>query len=100
MTPEELADYQKHPETYFGAGNQKPGRTAETAMDLFDFFFDGHKDTPRAKLIEFIGAAQEDFTGMSDKDLREILAERYAMHAIARGAPVKTRRGRIGGNTQ
>jgi len=100
MTPEALADYQRHPETYFGAGNQKPARTAETAMDLFDFFFDGYKNTPRGKLMELIGAAQEDLTSMSDKDLREFLAERYAMHAIAQGAPVKARRGRTGGTTK
>jgi hypothetical protein len=93
MTPEELADYERHPETYFGAGNQKPTRTAETAMDLFDFFFDGYKETPREKLIELIGAIQEDLTTMSDKELRELLAERYTMHAIAQGAPLKKRRG-------
>jgi hypothetical protein len=98
MTPEELADHARHSETYFGAGNPRQGRKVETAMDMFDFFVDGHRDTPKERLIELIasGGVQEDLQAMSRKDLLELLAERYTMHAVAQGFAVKLPRNRRG----
>lgn len=97
MTPEELADCARHPETYFGADNQRQGRKVETAMDMFDFFVDGYRGTSKERLTELLtnGGVQEDLRAMSQKELLELLAERYTMHAIAQGFAVKTRRKRI-----
>lgn len=90
MTPDELADYAKHPDTYFGVYKRQTGE-AETAMDLFDFFVYGYRDTPKERLIELLPhfADQEGLHAMSQKELVELLAEGYTMGAIANGFAVK-----------
>lgn len=90
MTPDELADYAKHPDTYFGV-YQRQTRKVETAMEMFDFFVDGYRDTPKERLIELLPnyTDQEGLHTMSQKDLVELLAERYTMNMIANGFAVK-----------
>ena len=90
MTPDELADYARHPDTYFGVYQQQT-RKVETAMEMFDFFVDNYRDTPRARLIELLPnyVGQEGFHAMSQKELVELLSERYTMSAIANGFAVK-----------
>lgn len=90
MTPEELADYAKHPDTYFGMYQQQT-RRIETAMEMFDFFVEGYRNTPTGKLIELLTnyADKDGLRDMSQKDLVELLAERYTMNAIANGFAVK-----------
>ena len=90
MTPDELADYAKHPDTYFGV-YQRQTRKVETAMELFDFFVDGYRETPKERLIELLPnyADQEGLHVMSQKELVELLAERYTMNVIANGFAVK-----------
>ena len=60
-------------------------------MELFDFFVDGYRDTPKERLIELLPnyAGQEDLHTMSQKELVELLAERYTMSMIANGFAVK-----------
>ncbi len=93
LTPEELADYEKHPDTYFGVHLQQ-GRRAETAIELFDFFFESYRNTSREKLLEFLADAPdlESLKGLEQKDLAEILCERYVLHAIAQGFQMKAPR--------
>ena len=90
MTPDELADYAKHPDTYFGVYQQQT-RKVETAMEMFDFIVDGYRDTPKERLIELLPnyADQEGLHAMSKKELVELLAEGYTMGAIAQGFAVK-----------
>jgi len=90
MTAEELVDHAKHPDTFFGARDQN-SRKAESAMDLFDFFCESYKKTPRERLIELMPnyEDQEGLRIMSQKDLAELLAERYTMSMIAQGFAVK-----------
>ncbi len=90
MTPDELADYAKHPDTYFGV-YQRQTRRVETAMEMFDFFVDGYRDTPKQRLIELLPSYtdQEGLHAMSQKELVELLAERYTMSMIAKGFAVK-----------
>lgn len=90
MTPDELADYAKHPDTYFGV-YRRQSRKVETAIGMFDFFVDGYRDTPKERLIELLPnyADQESLQAMSQKDLVELLAERYTMTMIAKGFAVK-----------
>lgn len=97
MTPEELVDYAKHPDTYFGAGNPGQGRNVETAMDLFDFFVDGYRNTPSERLIELLksSGAQEDLSAMAQKDLVELFAESCTLGAISQGFVPKTRRRKV-----
>jgi hypothetical protein len=90
MTPEELDDYEKYPETYFGV-HEKSGRKIETAVEMFDWFFDVYRHTPKEKLLEFM-AGHPDHEGLRNlpqKELAEILCERYVMNMVAKGFAVK-----------
>lgn len=86
MTPEELADYAKHPDTYFGA-YKRQNRMVETAMDMFDFFVEGYHNTSKERLIELLPnyADQESLHAMSQKELVELAAEIFTAGAIANG---------------
>jgi hypothetical protein len=90
MTPDELADYAKHSDTYFGV-YQRQTRKVETAMEMFDFILDVYRDTPKERLIELLSnyAGQEALRTMSPKELAELLAEHYTMSMIAEGFAVK-----------
>lgn len=90
MTPDELADYTKHPDTYFGV-YQRQTRKVETAMEMFDFFVDGYRDTPKERLIELLPNYfnQEGLHAMPQKELVELLAEQYTMSMVAKGFAVK-----------
>lgn len=90
MTPDELADYAKHPDTYFGV-YQRQTRRSETAMEMFDFFVEGYRNTPKERLIELLPtyADQNGLHAMPQKDLVELLAESYTMSMIAKGFAVK-----------
>ncbi len=93
MTSDELADYARHPDTYFGV-YQRQTRRVETAMEIFDFMVDGYRDTPKERLIKLLPnyADQESLHAMSQKELVELLAEGHTMGAIAQGFAVKTLR--------
>jgi hypothetical protein len=96
MTPDELADYANHLDTYFGV-YQRQTRRVETAIEMFDFFVEGQWDTPKERLIELLlpnYADQEGLHAMSQKELVELLAERCTMSEIARGFAVKPLRNR------
>ena len=100
LTPEEVADYEKHQDTFFGE-YQKQGHRVETAMEMFDFFVEGFRDTPKERLIELLPNApeQEKLPSMSQKELVELLAERYTMGMIAKGFAVKSPRNKRRGPT-
>ena len=87
LTPEELADYEKHPETFFGV-HDTSSHHSKTPVDMFDFFFGVYKDTPKEKLLEFLAGSPDhaELVNLPQKDLAEILCERYVMHAVAQGA--------------
>jgi hypothetical protein len=92
MTPEELADYERYPDTYFGV-YQEQGRRAETAMDMYDFFVEAYENTPKEKLIALLPnyPNQEELKQLSQRELVEIVAERYTYGAMASGFKPKTR---------
>lgn len=100
MTPDELADYAKYPDTYFGIYHRQT-RKVETAMEMFDFFVDGYRDTPKERLIELLPnyADKEGLHAMPQKELVELLAERYTMNMIANGFAVKPLRNKRRGQS-
>lgn len=89
MTHDELADYAKYPDTFFGV-YKRQNRKAETAMDMFDFFVEGNQNTPKEQLIKQLPnyADQEGLRALSQKELVELVAESYTMGAIANGFAV------------
>lgn len=93
MTSDELADYAKYPDTYFGV-YKRQNRKVETAMDMFDFFVEGNQNTSKEQLIQLLHnyADQEGINAMSQKELVELTAEMFTASAIANGFAVKTLR--------
>jgi hypothetical protein len=91
MTPEELADYRRYPDTYFGV-YLRQGRRADTPIEFFDFFFETYRKTPKEKLLEFLVGAQdfEQLKDLSQKDLAEVYCERLVYGAMARGEKTKS----------
>lgn len=53
LTDAELEAYRAHPETFFGR-IVKVSRNTEDPMELYDFFYQSYKDTPKDKLLEFM----------------------------------------------
>ncbi|MEW6374990.1 MAG: SEC-C domain-containing protein [Thermodesulfobacteriota bacterium] len=53
LTKDELDAYRKYPDTFFGVYKEQ-GKKAETPLDLFNFFFDVYKKTPKEKLLDFM----------------------------------------------
>lgn len=53
LTEDELAAYQKYPDTFFGTYRQQ-SKKAETPLDLFDFLFETYRHTEKEKLLNFL----------------------------------------------
>jgi hypothetical protein len=92
MKPEELADYARHPETYFGIF-QRQNMGLQTIMDVYDFFAEAYKDTPKDNLIALLSNYPDpkELKGLSQKELVEIVAERYTYGAMSSGFRPKSR---------
>ncbi|MBZ0070807.1 MAG: SEC-C domain-containing protein [Gammaproteobacteria bacterium] len=89
LSPEELAAYKRHPDTFFGI-EIKAGRKAQTPLELFDFFMDGYRETPRERLLEFM-ANRPDFDELkklSREELTEIYAEGCVYFAMQQSGQV------------
>lgn len=83
LTPEELEDYRQFPDTFFGVYRKK-GQKAENVIELFDFFYETYKDTPRDRLLEFLKDAPDlnELEQLPQKDLAEVACERWAYSAM------------------
>lgn len=53
ITDDELSAYKKHPDTFFGV-YKKANRQVKDPLDLFDFFYNTYRNTPKEKLLEFL----------------------------------------------
>jgi hypothetical protein len=58
ISDEALADYKAHPEAFFGA-IQRAGRRANNEYELFEFFLEGYKATPKERLLELMQGAPD-----------------------------------------
>ena len=83
MSPAELDDYKRFPDTYFGVHLQQ-GQHAETPMELFDFFHESYKHTPKEKLLEWMANASDfaELKNLSQKELSEIYCERLVYEVM------------------
>lgn len=77
LSDAEMAAYKSHPETFFGRV-VPVSKNTEDPMDLYDFFYDSYKETPREKLLEFMDGASdmEELMKLPDDELRYAYAER------------------------
>lgn len=49
----ELQAYKDHPDTFFGVHRPRP-KKIEDAVDLYHFFYDCYKETPKSRLLELM----------------------------------------------
>lgn len=79
LSAEELTAYKNHPDTFFGGVN-KNNRQANSALELYDFFFESFKDGAKEMLLGHFKNAPN-FEDL--KDLPQIeLARLYAEHCV------------------
>jgi hypothetical protein len=85
LSDAELAAYRRYPDTFFGQVRETTRRW-NTLVELCDFFYESHKDTPREKALEWLAGAfdYERLKTLSQKDLAVILCERWALGAMNR----------------
>jgi hypothetical protein len=79
----EMAAWRKHPDTFFGEVGQRTS-TANTPLELYDFFLNSYRQTPRERLLELM-AGSPDFKEISKIDqptLASIYAERCVNGAM------------------
>jgi len=84
MTPDELAAYQRHPDTFFGVTKRQTKRI-DDPLELFDFLYATYSQSSREKLLEFM-ASWPDIEELKDKDTGElaiIYCERLVHQMIA-----------------
>jgi hypothetical protein len=94
LTDAEAAAYKAHPSTFFGI-EIKVGGTANTPLDMFEFFYESYKSMPRKRLLEFMREAWDItvLSNMSDDDLRLTYCERCVWGSGAfrpDGSPAQT----------
>ena len=76
MSDSELEHYRLHGEAIFGVSDRGP-KNIEEPYELFEFFMDGYKDTPRATLIQLLEGRPDyaQLESLDDTELRLVLCE-------------------------
>jgi len=79
----ELAAYRSHPETFFGRVLQASNHI-EDPVDLYEFYINSCKDTPRDKLLDFMKNASdyETIKKLANDELLFVYAERLTFNAV------------------
>lgn len=84
LSDDEMAIWRKYPDTFFGQFIQH-SRSITDPLDLYDFFLNGYRATPRARLLEMLATAPDidELKKLDQKCLASIYAERSANTVIA-----------------
>lgn len=84
ITDEELATYKQHPDAYFGVIRPTSKRRNDP-YELFEWFVDSYKNTPKEKLLEFCSDYPEakSLTELNHEDLLLTICERWTASAVA-----------------
>ncbi|MFH1519998.1 MAG: SEC-C metal-binding domain-containing protein [Candidatus Omnitrophota bacterium] len=71
VSDEEIAAYKKYPDTFFGVPRQQ-GKKIDDPLELYDFFYESYKKTPKEKLLDFMKNAPdiEELKKLSEEELR------------------------------
>lgn len=83
LSDAEIAAYKSHPETFFGRV-VSVSKNTEDPMDLYEFFIDVYKHTPREKLLEFMNISHniEELKKLPNEELLFVYAERLTHGAM------------------
>ncbi|MEX2181327.1 MAG: hypothetical protein WD771_04750 [Gemmatimonadaceae bacterium] len=79
LTPAEVAAFERHPDTFFGAYSPS-SRRAKDALDLYDFFYESYSKSSRERLLEFMKDHPDIdlLSGLSQEELAITYCERMA----------------------
>ncbi|WP_229263169.1 YecA family protein [Duganella dendranthematis] len=85
MPEAELDAWRRHPDTFFGEPAQKNSQ-ANGPLDLYEFFHNGYRETPHARLLELLRGAPdwEQLRTKSQAELVSIYAQRMTLSVMAR----------------
>jgi hypothetical protein len=91
LTEAELAAYRRHPDTFFGV-ELKVSKSLKSPLDMFDFFMEGYRETPRERLLEFMANSPdiEHLRTLERNELIEIYAERLTYNMMQASTPKAT----------
>jgi hypothetical protein len=80
LTDDELEAYNSYPETFFGEIDHNAKRVCKDLVDLYDFFYETYRRTPKEKLIDFMNSASdiELLKSLPQEELAKIYCERLA----------------------
>ncbi len=79
LNDEEIAAYKSHPETFFGMVN-KSNQKAESPIELYDFFYNCYKNSPKDTLLSFFQQSPQ-YGELKNLPQNE-LARLYAEHCV------------------
>ena len=81
----EITAWRKHPDTFFGEVGQRSTK-AKDPLDLYDFFHNSYRQTPKERLLEFMADARdvEELRMLGQPQLASIYAERCVYSIVAR----------------
>ncbi|MDT8376680.1 MAG: SEC-C domain-containing protein [Mariprofundaceae bacterium] len=73
----EITAWRKHPDTFFGELGQRATKV-NTPLELYDFFVNGYRDTPKERLLELMSNAPDisELAKLDQPQLVSIFAER------------------------
>ena len=84
LSQKEMAAWRRHPDTFFGVLGQRTTK-ADSPLELYDFFHNAYRQTPRERLLELLASAP-DIDGLRQLDqnaLASIYAERCVNGVLA-----------------
>jgi len=90
LTDSELTAYERHPDTFFGVP-QRPQKGARDALELYDFFYDGHKSASKDNLLRLLDGASdmEELKKLSREDLLQTYCERLTVRFFQMPASIQ-----------
>lgn len=90
LSDDELLAYKKHSDTFFGVYHPV-GKKIDDPMELFDFFYNGYRQTPKERLLEFMKdhPDYENLKHESQEELAIIYCERLVYSVMASNKTVQ-----------
>jgi hypothetical protein len=86
LTKQEMASYYDNPDYFFGIYHPA-GRKVNDPLELYNFFFNAHKNTPKEKLLEWMKNAPniEELRKLPQAELASIYCEGCVASAVGSG---------------
>ncbi|MFC0396954.1 YecA family protein [Paraburkholderia rhizosphaerae] len=84
LSDDEMSAWRRHPDTFFGQLTQRSTK-ARTPLELYDFFFESYKRTPKERLLEFLDKSPdiESLAMLDQAELARVYAERCVYAAMS-----------------